>query len=179
VPNRRQFLQTGVSVAALPLAFDALTSGDAFASSRAPGVMLHKAAFDDRYREGHRFAETMAGLGVAAQALRDGDVTALYLELDRLWREQPAAVGGLTQFGPMFVLERLAVEHGLRMVLRVEHEVGSGGTPALIRTPAAGTTADAAESIIHYYQPLSIQKGLGVAWDGPLFSWVIAPALRA
>lgn len=32
------------------------------------------------------------------------------------------------------------------------------------------------ESVVHYYMPQAIQEGHGVPWDGPLFSWVIAPA---
>src|SRR5690606_33507681 len=90
-------------------------------------LALATAVFDDRYAEGRLFADTIAATGVRAQALRDGDVTDAYLALDRLWRERPAAIAGFTQFGPMFVLERLARERGLRVAMRIEHEMKAEG----------------------------------------------------
>lgn len=167
--NRREFLQTGVSVSTLSFAINGLVSDAAHARSADNKVALHKAIFDDRYAEGRAFAQTISGLGVPAEALRDGDVTHFYEELDLLWRERPAAIAGLTQFGPMFVLERLGLERGLRVARRVEHEVRSSG-------PLEHTMTGAPESVIHYYRPLALQEGRGIPWDGPLFSWVIAPA---
>jgi hypothetical protein len=128
--NRRQFLQTSVLASALPLAINGLIpSRDAVAGAEAGRhVALHKAIFDDRYAEGRLFARTMAGLGIPVYALQNGDVTDLwYEELDLLWRGRPAAIAGTTQFGPMFVLERFANERGMRVALRVEHQVGSDG----------------------------------------------------
>lgn len=226
--NRREFLQGGVLVSALPLAINASLLEAASAESAVNEVVLHTAVCDDRYAEGCRFAQTIAGLGVPVRALRNGDVTGLYQELDLLWRVQPAAVAGLTQFGPMLVLERLGRERGLRMALRVEHQVQADGTlshamtgapdtlafaealqrhgvdwPVLIaalatrcagegRAPVARTVAtpggkpilarapaaDEPESVIHYYRPFTMQEGRGIPWDGPLFSWVIAPTAR-
>ena len=117
--NRRQFLQSGVAVSALPLALDKLTGRPSGTGGPASDfVRLHKAIYDDRYVEGQRFADAMRGFGVPCRALENGDVTAFwYEELDLLWRERQVAVAGWTQFGPMFVLERLAAERGLRMAL--------------------------------------------------------------
>ncbi len=232
--NRREFLQTGVTVSAMPLAINGLLSaGTAAARGAGTAPVLHTALSDDRYAEGRRFAEALGEIGVRAVALRDGDVTEPYLALAALWRERPAAVAGLTQFGPMFVLERLGFEHGLRVVLHVEHRVsGDGelehsitGAPQVIalaealqrqgvewpvlfaalaraagdgrgpRTERAIRTAGARpklsrgedprdpfgvpESVIHYYRPIALRHGYGIPWDGPLFTWVIAPAARA
>jgi hypothetical protein len=47
-----------------------------------------------------------------------------------LWRKEHVAIAGLTQFGPMFVLERLAHERGMHVALRVEHQVRAAGTLA-------------------------------------------------
>ncbi|HUQ51540.1 MAG TPA: hypothetical protein VM692_04915, partial [Gammaproteobacteria bacterium] len=58
-----------------------------------------------------------------------GDITRFwYDELDSLWQREPVAIAGLTQFGPMFVVERLALERRMQVVLRVEHCSGSDGT---------------------------------------------------
>lgn len=231
--NRREFLQTGVSVSALPLALHGLLSAEtARARSADERTMLEAVVVDDRYAEALRFADALGVLGVPAQSLRDGDVTDSYLALERLWRERPVAIAGLTQFGPMFVLERLGREHGLRVALRAEHRVNGDGTlahviggapdtlafaetlqrespdwPVLtamlaascrgagaatrectIATPggkprlrrSAGAPKDPApDSVIHYYRQFALQEGREIPWDGPLFSWVIAPRARA
>lgn len=235
--NRREFLQTGVSVSVLPLVTHGLLSPAAASAlsedSRANHAVLHQATFDDRYAEGRSFAEALGAVGVSARGLRDGDVTDPYQALDLLWRGRPAAIAGLTQFGPMFVLERLGRERGLRVALRVEHRVRadgtiahvmsgapetlslaetlrrhgvdwpvliaalatrcradctppaartiatSGGEPVLARAPDAIGCADAPASVIHYYRQFAIQEGRDIPWDGPLFSWVIAPPARA
>lgn len=232
--NRREFLQTGVSVSALPLAMKGmLAPGTAAASGTVGYLTLRKAIVDHRYVEARRFGEALAGIGVQAEALRDGDVTDSYLALDEQWRKRPVPIAGLTQFGPMLVLERLGRERGLRMALRAEHRPRSDGTlahllsaapetldlaerlqreglewpvltaalaascradasahgertivtpgrdPAMLRPAAASTEIGEPETVIHYYRPFAIQEGREIPWDGPLFSWVIAPAARA
>ena len=231
--NRREFMQTGVTVTALPPAINALLSGAASAGAQGNGVQLHKAVFDDRYAEGRAFASSIGRLGVPLHALDNGDVTNLwYGELDPLWRRRPAAIAGLTQFGPLFVLERMAAERRMRVALRIEHRVRRDGTIAHAMTGAPETlalaerlraegvgwpvlvaallthcrtdcpapvehtvvqqakapvlTAPAAErdaagqrhSVVHYYTPSAVQQGRDVPWDGPLYSWVIAPGVH-
>lgn len=224
--NRREFLRTGVSVSALPLA-NGLLSPNASARTGENSKTLHKAIFDDRYTECRTFAKTIGRFGVRPHALKNGDVTDLWAgELDRL-RGRPAAIAGLTQFGPMFVFEQIAREQRMRVRLRVEHRVQSDGTIAHVTTgpeetlafaerlrtrvadwpalmamlltrccsdasipaertivmpgarprlrQAVSSGAPAPESVIHYYTPQGIREGRGVPWDGPLFSWVIAP----
>lgn len=232
--NRREFLQTGVSVSALPLVMRGLLApGTAAARGTGERLVLHKAIVDDRYAEGRQFAETLGEIGVPAEALNDGDVTRAYLALDALWRNRPVAIAGLTQFGPMLVLERLGGERGLRMAFRAEHRVSPDGMlahalsgapetldiaenlrrevldwpvliaalaancrgdcltpaeriiatpgrkPAMTRAAPASSVAGEPESVIHYYRPFTVQEGREIPWDGPLFSWVIAPAARA
>jgi hypothetical protein len=224
--NRREFLQTGAAVSAFAVN-GLVPRGAAAVHAIGATVSLQKAIYDDRYAESRRFAQTMTEHGVPVRVIENGDVTAFwYDELDLAWRQGPVAVAGLTQFGPMFVLERLAIERGMRLAMRIEHEPGPGGTlahafsapratiriaeqlratgldwPALTGTLAcrygaasgrlehavlvtSGTrprleSAAARESIIHYYTPRAVQQGYSVPLDGPLFSWVIAPAARA
>jgi hypothetical protein len=71
----------------------------------------------------------MGAAQVPVRALDAGDVTRFwYEEFDPLTRRGPIAVAGMTQFGPMFVVERLAAERGMCLALRVEHCAEPGGT---------------------------------------------------
>jgi len=230
--NRREFLQTGVSVSALPLT-NGLLPPETSARIEGSSIRLHKAIFDDRYAEARSFAAAMGRFGVPVHALKSGDVTDLWRsERDSLRRSAQAAVAGTTQFGPMFVFEELGKEHGMRVVLRVEHQARGDGTvahvvtgpretlafaedlrlqgadwPVLMAAVLAHCRADgsapvehtmamqgtaprlretpslsgksAPESVVHYYTPHAIREGHGVPWDGPLFSWLIAPAAPA
>ena len=141
--NRRDFLRTGMSVSALPLTVNGLLSPNAaFAHIEGKSIAIHKAIFDDRYTESRTFAGTIGGFGVPLRAIANGDITELwYDELDLLWREQPAVIAGSTQFGPMFVLEQLANERGMRVALRAEHRARTDGTVAHILSGPAETVA--------------------------------------
>jgi hypothetical protein len=120
MPSRREFLQTGAVVSAIA-ANGVVAAGAETAGAPAP-VTLARAIYDDRYAAGRRFAAVAAARNVPVHALEDGDITRFWFEeLELLWRRERVAIAGFTQFGPMFVVERLAAERGLRCVLRVEH----------------------------------------------------------
>jgi hypothetical protein len=120
MPNRREFLQTGAAVSAI--AANGMIAGTAGAVGAAPTMTLGRALYDDRYAEGRRFAAVVGAQGVPTRALDDGDITRFwYDELEPLWRRSRQAIAGFTQFGPMFVVERLAAERGMHVALRVEH----------------------------------------------------------
>jgi len=227
MPNRREFLQTGAVVSAVAMNGLMVRGAEAMSAARGRSA-LHKAIYDDRYAVAREFAAAVARQGVPIGALEDGDVTRFwYDELDLEWRRHPAAIAGTTQFGPMFVLEQLGVERGLRTALRVTHRPRPDGTlvheitadantvalggdlgaaglewPVLMaalvcNVSAPGTRQETAalaiggtqpqlaaaiaaqagsqSSSIHYYTPRAMQQGYGVALDGPLFSWVLAP----
>jgi hypothetical protein len=127
------------------------------------------ALYDDRYAEGRSFAEAAAAQGIATRALDGGDITRFwYDELDVLWRREPAAIAGLTQFGPMLVIEQLAAERRMHLTLRGEQRLAHLATA--LQAPGS--------SIIHYYMPLAVAQGRGAALDGPLYSWLVAPRER-
>jgi hypothetical protein len=227
MPNRREFLQTGAVVSAVAMNGLMVRGVDAMSATRGRSA-LHKAIYDGRYAVAREFAAAVARQGVAIGALEDGDVTRFwYDELDLEWRRRPAAIAGTTQFGPMFVLEQLGPERGLRTALRVEHRPQPDGTlvheitsdvntvalarglcaagfewpvsmAALVCSVSTAATrqetamlaiggtqpqlaaAIAAQGVsqsssIHYYAPRAVQQGYGVALDGPLFSWALAP----
>jgi len=227
--NRRKFLQTSLSVSALPFTTGLMKPGE-YEGEAGSNIPVKKGIFDGRYAEGEAFAQTLSGFDVPLYELSDGDITTLWVdELDLLYRQKPVAIAGMTQFGPMFALEKLANEHGMQMMLRIDHQVRKdetiahvikgpvesialaeklkkqevpwpalsaallthcrietsrrieqtvvtpGGSPAFIQE----TTNDALHSVIHYYTPQAIQEGHNIPWDGPLFSWVIAPVSKA
>jgi hypothetical protein len=139
--NRREFLQTGVSVSALPLTTGLLSPARA-AHIEVNSTSLHKAIFDDRYAEARSFADAMGRFGVPVHALENGDVTDLWCsERDSLRRRRQAAIAGTTQFGPMFAFEQLGREHRMRVVMRVEHQARGDGTIAHVMTGPPQTLA--------------------------------------
>lgn len=167
MPNRREFLQTSAVVSAIAL--NGVLPANGAAIGERPRVPLSWALYDDRYAEGRSFAEAASAQGIATRALDDGDITRFwYDELDVLWRREPAAIAGLTQFGPMLVIEQLAADRRMHLTLRGEHRFARLATA--VQSPGP--------SIIHYYTPLAVAQGHGSALDGPLYSWVVAPRER-
>ncbi|MBO9518727.1 MAG: hypothetical protein J7493_11730 [Porphyrobacter sp.] len=69
-----------------------------------------------------RFADAeLTGLAARRTFAIDGDVTALwYNTLDTLWRKPGFVLGGITGTDALFVLERLALDCGRRVVNRTE-----------------------------------------------------------
>jgi hypothetical protein len=129
--NRRRFVQHGVagSVTALaggiPLLAGAATSGTSRETDELLSdnrFKLHVAIFDRRFAAGRRFAKSSEAHGIATRAIA-GDVTSLwYSELHPFWKQQPVAIAGLTTYGPLFCLERLAWDHGMRVLHRQQHD---------------------------------------------------------
>jgi hypothetical protein len=127
MPNRREFLHTGAAVSAI--AANGILVRGAEAIGARPRFALGCAIYDDRYTEGRRFAAVVGAKGVATRALDDGDITSFWCEeLEGRLRRERLGVAGFTQFGPMFVVERLAAERGMRLALRVEHRSAAEGT---------------------------------------------------
>ena len=226
MPNRREFLQTGAVVSAL--AINGLRAPDAAALGTTPDRAAPPATiYDDRYAEGRRFAAALHGAqGVPrtrSTAATSHDST--YERLDALWRSEPVTIAGLTQFGPMFVLEQLAGEraftaraarrasrhdttarshiadHGAARPLSIARPssrrcartgravmaalaCGTGAdrsrphaTPTLFTSGLSPTPTTApGDAVLHsLLHAARGSTGHGVALDGPLYSWVIAP----
>jgi len=133
--TRRQFLETGLagSFAGLAGSF-----GGVLAARRVPADasqiceradaaslharlaahegLLYAVIFDERFAEARRFAGIARQRGVRTRGVR-GDVTDLwYHELRPLWSRGAAAIAGVTAYGALFCLERLAWDHRMRVV---------------------------------------------------------------
>jgi hypothetical protein len=141
VPSRRDFLHSAAVISATPLAGQAV-----FAAGREP-VALDGVVYDRRHPESRSFAGRAASFGSPIRAI-EGDITDLWQhELLARWKGAPAAIAGLTERPALFVLERLAWDHGLRVVFEAEHvpDTGSFGVFAehrLVRTANPGLALD-------------------------------------
>jgi hypothetical protein len=137
--SRRAFVQHGVTGSVTALVGGIVLAGRANARGTSPDVVdpaeavgtsgpalaqpkLHLAIFDHRYAAGRRFAASSEAGGVATRQVTS-DVTDLwYSELHPLWKRQPVAIAGLTTYAPLFCLERLAWDHGMRVLQREQHD---------------------------------------------------------
>lgn len=121
--SRREFLQVGIAALALPIsAHAALAPAAAAADSARPVIPLYKVVFDERFPASVAFGTEARNLGLLTHSIR-GDITDLWFyELDAQWKKKPVAVAGLTAQGALFCLERLAWDHGMRVVFRGDHQ---------------------------------------------------------
>ncbi len=109
-------------------------SGSVAALSRAQAVMssvrpIYKVVSDVRFAESVAFGRQAEHLGTAVVRI-NGDITDFWFnDLSIRWKESKVAIAGLTAHGPIFCLERLAWDHGMRVVFR-EDLAGPQG-PAL------------------------------------------------
>jgi hypothetical protein len=164
MPNRREFLQTGAVASAV--AMNGLFIPSGFGAGALRPHLPQLVVYDDRYPEAREIAASIAAPDAAVRTLVNGDVTSLYQELDLLWKTRSVAIAGVTQFGPMFVLERLGADRGMRVARRIECREASPLSASVAQQDAA--------SPIHYYVPHAVQQGQRTAVDGPLYSWLIA-----
>jgi len=169
--NRREFLQTGIAAASLPIVASAF---DLLPAALAAPTPLYKLVVDERFPAGVTFGTAAKGRGISVHWIK-GDVTELWFhDLDLRWKKAPVAIAGLTQESSLFCLELLARDRGLRLMHRTEHEAGSDGC-----------LEPAVEDLWNWSWQLSataLQTSLPKLADNPsrLFSWVIAPkSIRA
>jgi hypothetical protein len=124
--SRREFLQIGVAALALPVSVRAGAKATAASREFAP-AQLYKVVYDERHASSRAFASEVTRLGVPVQGIQ-GDITGFWFnELDARWKKQPVAVAGLTEHGPLFCLERLSWDHGMRVVYRADHTYRADG----------------------------------------------------
>ena len=197
--SRREFVKAGLTASAL-LPVAARAGVAAVADTPRATVSLYKVLYDTRFPASVAFARRTAARGFAVHAIA-GDMTRFwYDDLYHRWRQEPAAIAGLTAHGALFCLERLAWEQRMRVVYRGEHARAAGGCvahrfeapapltrAAVAATAGAAWAADLADVVADCpgdrAQPgtarsLTVQA-LHVPTSEHLFSWVIAPVLRA
>ncbi len=122
--TRREFLQAGIAASLLPAVVSAKAAD--------PAHSFYKVIFDERFPASVAFGEEWKARGAAVHAIR-GDITDLWFhDLDLQWKKQPVPIAGLTAHGPLFCLERLAWDHGMRVMSRVEQPSRDGEGEPLI-----------------------------------------------
>jgi hypothetical protein len=196
--SRREFIKVGLAASALPLAVQA----DLDSREPVPTVELYKVLYDTRFPPSIAFARRAESRGLAIHAIA-GDMTRFwYDDLYYRWQQGPAAIAGLTAHGALFCLERLGWDHRLRVVFRGEHALASGGNvahrfegPAALLATATATCATAGTAWSHALADVVAEcsrgrtprQSLGTRTASAatlqpteaLFSWVIAPVVRA
>lgn len=188
--NRREFLQAATLLSAAPL----LAGRAAYAAARGSRTFT-AVVFDTRHPQARDFAAQAGARGVPVRAV-EADITDLWQdELRRRWQAGAAPLAGLTERPALFLLERLAWEHDLRVVYAAEHTLDDRGAAVhrLQRTAAAGLAAELAAAgrnwprvladnlmdnkrvATHDYRPTD--AGLAGGPDEPvkLYSWIIGP----
>jgi hypothetical protein len=124
--SRREFLQIGVAALALPISARAGMKAKAAAGESAP-AQLYKVIYDERHASSRAFADEVKRLGAPVHGIK-GDITDFWFhDLDARWKKEPVAVAGLTEHGPLFCLERLSWDHGMRVVYRADHTYRADG----------------------------------------------------
>jgi len=122
--DRRTFVQYGVTGLVVTLA-----AGSCKLSGGGTGAETHLALFDRRFAAARKFAQTTQAQGISIRAIT-GDVTWVWFnELHPLWKRRPVAIAGLTTYAPLFCLERLAWDHGMRVIQRDPHDIRATNEP--------------------------------------------------
>jgi hypothetical protein len=194
--NRRELLKIGLAAAALPAAAHA-----ASLELAAPNALrFYKVLYDTRFAASAAFARRAAAVGLAVEAMH-GDMTKFwYDDLHHRWKRGPAAIAGMTGYGALFCLERLAWDQRMRVVFRGEHAAAPGGRvahrfegPAAL-LPAAAAAAERpawATAVADVVAQFPRERGASrteiavtalastLPLPETLFSWVIAPVVRA
>jgi hypothetical protein len=125
--NRREFLQAGLAASALAALIPA-----AAAKTSVP-VAFHTVLFDQRFADSVLFAEQFSEQGIAVHGMAKGDITPFWRnELAAAWAEAPVALAGMTTEGPLFCLEQLGAQYGLRVARR---EPQASGLTAWVLLP--------------------------------------------
>lgn len=189
--NRRKFLQAATALSAVPLVGRAV-----FAVGR-ESVALDAVIFDQRYSEARKFASRAGKLGATIRGF-EADITDLWQhELLNRWRTAPSAVAGLTERPALFLLERLAWDHGMRVVFEAEHEPDSRGDAShrVIRSANAGILSElesagsnwpgvladtmiaSPNAAIRDFSPTDAALAASLDEPAKLYSWIIAPRM--
>lgn len=188
--TRREWVQLCAAVAASPTVL-----AHAKPAKSVPGTEPLCAAVADRTSPDARaFGEAMAARAVPVHSI-DQDLTDLYFKhLAPQWQQAPRAVAGLTRVAPLFCLERLAWDAGLRVAFLGRHQVVDGtrvrhvinGPEEAVETLCGSMRLldwriALADTFIEMpveaaaLRPLSAVRDATVAADPAFFSWVLAP----
>jgi hypothetical protein len=193
--TRRELIQVGAGAAAS----SAVLAGTVDTRSSTARSHELSAVLTDGSLDARAFGAAARARGLEVHEI-GADLAEIYCrDLQPLWKDGSARpVGGLTGAAPLFYIERLAWDAGLRIVLLGRHEAGASGQARhSIRGPR--DTVDGfqmSSRLIDWrialanllktlpisaptLKPLSAVRDAVIAGDRALFSWVLAPVARA
>jgi hypothetical protein len=133
--TRREFIQSLAAASALPIGsvtrVGANSNHEKRVESAVPLGPLYRFLVDDRFPESVSAGRAAAEQGTVVHLMKGGDITPFWFhDLSLRWGQAPAAVAGVTGHGPLFVLEHLAWDHGMRVTVREEHPRGPDSADA-------------------------------------------------
>lgn len=199
--NRREVLQIGMAAAVLPFGAGRAWGAPPVGTGHEEFISVYEALYDTRFAASRAFAERMATHGISTVAM-SGDMTAFWSDnLYHRWQEGATAIAGLTARGPLFCLERLAWDYGMRVIFRAQHSPSAAGSvwheiegvSTLVdvarREASAEDWIGAMSGVVGRYPSTSApsvraevhtaKPAVQVPEDEALFSWVIAPVVRS
>jgi hypothetical protein len=116
--NRREFIQAGLAASMMPIL---ATAKELLPQTNASAFPFYKVIVDHRFPASVEFGNEMKKVGAVVYGIR-GDITDLWFhDLDRRWKQGPVPIAGMTAHGPLFCLERLAWDNGMRVLSRTDH----------------------------------------------------------
>ncbi len=124
--NRRQFIQTGITLSAVSSAGVVAMPRKAHARDAAK-LRLDGFVYDSRFPQAVEIAGHAGREGVRLWAISENLLDLWNDYLDVQWKKQPKAIAGVTTRGDLFFLETIAADRGMRVVYRGEHAVAFGG----------------------------------------------------
>jgi hypothetical protein len=193
--SRREFLQAGIAASIVPIAMPAhaIACGTAATRIVPSDDQFFAIVYDVRFDEAALLASNAERAGLPVTRIA-GDITDFWVnELSLQWKSRasadpvsqtrsrtgikpvcqtaPVAIAGLTAHGPLFCLERLGWDHGMRVAFRSVHRVRGGRLPPPLKlwrtTEAFGEGGQAAHP-----------DGPSASEHDELLSWVITPKAR-
>jgi hypothetical protein len=192
--TRRELLQVGAGAAAT----SAVLAGSVYPAPSAARPHELGAILTDVSMDAVAFGTAARARGLSVYEI-GSDLAQVYCHnLQPLWRNEPdRSVGGLTGAEPLFYIERLAWDAGLRLIFLGRHEVGAGGrTRHSVNGPSEAVDAFRASARLIDWRialakllkalpvsaptlkPLSAVRDAVIARDAALFSWVLAPVAK-
>lgn len=124
--DRRKFLQVSMAASAWAFIGQSKASPQIINITNEDDLSYYKFVFDENIPASVQAADFMTKQSIATYGMRNGDITPFWFnELDAVWHQAPVPIAGMTAEGPLFCLEILAQQHGMRVIYRAEHSVNS------------------------------------------------------
>lgn len=127
--SRRDFLKLIAACSACAAGTVQATGQKSAATTFLHSTAPYKVLGDQRHAASVAFVEAARAEGLPTQLLPGGDISRFWLnELQGVWQQAPRALAGLTDAAPLFCLEQLSAQYGLRVVQRETVVTQQGAT---------------------------------------------------